>query len=147
MGGNRAQNVSSRPFSIAVRPTTPHGARLTKNSQQVRHLRPLQKSIADSASEEKKGENLVVTALVPQTPVETPVQTPVNRVSHSPSLPLLPTWRPVLNTVAKIKFAHHLRADRHLLGRISAVLGRERNRLCLFIFSLFSSNYFIDGFC
>ena len=39
-GGSRAQNVSNRPFSTAVRPTTPHGDSLTTISQQVRHLRP-----------------------------------------------------------------------------------------------------------
>jgi hypothetical protein len=147
MGGSQAQNRSSRPFSKAVRLTTPHGERLTNISQQVRHLRPLQKSFADSAIEQKKDENRLVTVLVPQTPVKTPVQKPSNQASYSPGLPLLPSWRPVLNAVAKIKFTHHLRADRLILGRVSAVLTRERNRLCLFVFSLFSSNYFIDGFC
>jgi hypothetical protein len=91
--------VLKSSFSEAVRLTTPHGERLTKISQEVRNLRPLQKSTAGSAIEEEKGEHRLVTALVHETPVKTPlkapVQKPVNRVSRAPGLPLLPSWRPV----------------------------------------------------
>jgi hypothetical protein len=51
---------------------------------------------------------------------------------------LTPLWWPLLSRVAQAKSAHHLGADRPILWRVSAVLGRERNRLCLFLFSLFS---------
>jgi hypothetical protein len=67
----------------------------------------------------KKGENRLVELLVH----ETPVKTPVNRVPHSSGGPLLPAERwPLFGAVADAKFAHDLRADRHIRWRISAVL-------------------------
>jgi hypothetical protein len=75
----------------------------------------------------KKGENRLVELLVHETPVKTPlkapVKTPVNRVPHSSGGPLLPAERwPLFGAVADAKFAHDLRADRHIRWRISAVL-------------------------
>jgi hypothetical protein len=64
LGGSQAQNESSRPFSKAVRLTTPHGDSLTKNSQQVRDLRPLHKSTADSLIEAEKVKKPVIENLI-----------------------------------------------------------------------------------
>jgi hypothetical protein len=76
-GDKRAQNTSNRPFSSAVRSTTPQEISLTTFSQQVRNLSPFYKSGADSESKPKISEKLVVAVLVVRTPVTLPVRAPV----------------------------------------------------------------------
>jgi hypothetical protein len=51
---------------------------------------------------------------------------------------LTPGGWPILDGIPQAELAHYLRADCHLLGRVSAVVARARNRRFLFVFSLFT---------
>jgi hypothetical protein len=78
MGGSQAQKGSNRPFSEAVRLTTPHERCLTKNSYNVRDLSPLYKSPAYSLIElGKEKKRLVANLGAENLPLRLPLRLPL----------------------------------------------------------------------